>query len=297
LADERDMARTLNEDRAQLRGQVAALEAQWAVVSQGVGWRLLSGYRSAIQVVLPQGTLRRRVYTRAMSVVQRAVLMGRSPVAQRDLASPPGGARGAPAEGTVLFISHDSERTGAPIVLLSLLKWIRAKTTLPFEVLLKDGGGDLRGEFEALAPVKVWGEHPEETLAPTHIGLVYSNTLTNGEILDALARPGRPVISHVHELQYWTRYRVDPGSLARMLTLTRHYIAASKAVKHHLVDTLRVPEDRVEVIYEFISTGETRVGQRSADNVREELRLPPDAYVVGACGTTDWGRAPICLSS
>ena len=52
----------------------------------------------------------------------------------------------------VLFISHDATRTGAPMILLHLLRWLRANTELSFDVLLRDGG-ELAGEFEQTAQV------------------------------------------------------------------------------------------------------------------------------------------------
>lgn len=54
----------------------------------------------------------------------------------------------------ILFVSHDSSRTGAPIVLLHLLRWLRRSTDhRPSVVLLE--GGELEDEFRRLAPVIV----------------------------------------------------------------------------------------------------------------------------------------------
>ena len=40
----------------------------------------------------------------------------------------------------ILFISHDAGRTGAPLLLLNMLKWLKGNRDLSFEVLLmKDG--------------------------------------------------------------------------------------------------------------------------------------------------------------
>ncbi len=50
----------------------------------------------------------------------------------------------------VLFISHDASRTGAPIVLLNLLKWFKTNTDIPFQILLKKGGV-LEPDFKAIA--------------------------------------------------------------------------------------------------------------------------------------------------
>ena len=42
--------------------------------------------------------------------------------------------------------------------------------------------------------------------------LIYSNTVTNGELLERLEPLDCPVISHIHELEYWTRWETPrPG--------------------------------------------------------------------------------------
>ncbi|OWY59817.1 hypothetical protein B7486_72515, partial [cyanobacterium TDX16] len=57
----------------------------------------------------------------------------------------------------VLFVGHGAERTGPPIGLLHLLRWIHANTDLSFEVLLLEGGV-LVPEYERLAPTWVLEE-------------------------------------------------------------------------------------------------------------------------------------------
>src|SRR4051812_5528003 len=56
--------------------------------------------------------------------------------------------------GRTLFVSHDASRTGAPIFLLNLLRWIKANTALDFEVLLPRGG-PLVSDFANLCRVSV----------------------------------------------------------------------------------------------------------------------------------------------
>ena len=130
----------------------------------------------------------------------------------------------------VLFISHDAWRTGAPLVLLHFLRWLKQHSTIPFVVLLREGAGELRPEFEHLAPVYAWNELLaressaegrkgrarlldrltgrarragsrtlsarggwDHLLRDGNVGLVYSNTITNGEVLASMAG-GLPVI-------------------------------------------------------------------------------------------------------
>ncbi len=60
----------------------------------------------------------------------------------------------ASSSPSVLFVSHDASRTGAPIVLLTFLKWLRSNTDYDFEILL-GRGGELEREFTEVAPTTV----------------------------------------------------------------------------------------------------------------------------------------------
>jgi hypothetical protein len=53
----------------------------------------------------------------------------------------------------ILFIGHDATRSGAPFVLLHLLRWLRKNAPdLEFELLLLSGG-ELEREFRQLCTV------------------------------------------------------------------------------------------------------------------------------------------------
>jgi hypothetical protein len=151
----------------------------------------------------------------------------------------------------VLFISHDAHRTGAPILLLELLTWLKANSDLQLEVLL-GVDGELRPAFEALSPVLIWNDsaanqnradHVDRLVArfrQANVGLIYSNTITNGDILARLSELQCPVICHVHELGFWITHRVERQSLEQVQRLTSHYIAVSEAVRRNLLDSLHV---------------------------------------------------------
>ena len=203
----------------------------------------------------------------------------------------------------VLFISHDARPHGAQILLLHLLKWMKANTDIPFQVLLKEGGS-LRPEFEALAPVMVWNEGGsgpnrangtplEAHLKRANIGLIYSNTITNGGVINSLAGLNCPVICHVHELEYCLNYQTEQDNNKHIRKLASHYIAVSRAVKQSLRQNLKIRENQIDVVYEFIPTGNGLHRQTNArDRIRRKLKIPSDASVVGGCGTTDWRKGP-----
>ena len=111
---------------------------------------------------------------------------------------------------TILFISQDASQTGAPIFLLRFLRWFREHQALPFRILI-GRWGELMPDFESLGtldlfeprPTKVrrilrrlTGVQPDhsphlkllrQSLLNSNIGLIYSNTIVNGQILDFLS--------------------------------------------------------------------------------------------------------------
>src|SRR5262245_8820206 len=52
--------------------------------------------------------------------------------------------------GTVLFLSHDSSRSGGPIFLLRFLGWLRQNGRIKFRVLVGKTG-ELTSDFEEIA--------------------------------------------------------------------------------------------------------------------------------------------------
>ena len=57
----------------------------------------------------------------------------------------------------VLFIGHDASRTGAPLLLLHLMRWLKRNGAIQFEMLLLQGG-PLEADYAALAPLTVLEE-------------------------------------------------------------------------------------------------------------------------------------------
>lgn len=212
----------------------------------------------------------------------------------------------------ILFISHDASRTGAPIVFLNFLRWFKENTNIPFQILLRNGG-ELEAEFAALSSTLVYEQYRgnsliqratkrlgfnnpnsqiKHKLANADIGLIYSNTATNGYLLQDLSDLNCPVISHIHELEYWI-YQSKTG-WDKTKNHSSHYIAASQAVKNNLVEKHNISSEQINVVHEFVNTlniSSILSDQIEVSNkIRKQLQIPPDAFVVGGSGTTDWRK-------
>ncbi len=215
----------------------------------------------------------------------------------------------------VLFISHDASRTGAPLLLLRLLRWLKAQSDISFEILLCQGG-ELENAFAAIAPVSVLHKNMGrpgiatrlrelfsdgvskrlrqagiERHSLSDIGLIYSNTIVNGDILEALSVLNCPVITHVHELENAIQAWGGSENIAKVRRYTRHYIAVSEAVKRNLVEQHQIPESKISVVPGFLSIEELDEARASPqENLRQQLGIAADAPVVCSAGTLGWRK-------
>lgn len=218
----------------------------------------------------------------------------------------------------LLFISHDASRTGAPCLLLHLLAWLKAHTDMGISILLGKEGV-LHPEFARLGETSVYRkaklrgnarirsltgvdmqkqlnsfhmDRLRQRYANRHIGLIFSNTIVNGDILDGLRVMGCPVISYVHELEYWMRHRTDPALLQSALECTDHFLAGSDAVRSNLMCNHGVSAEKITVVHDFIPV-ETARGKPDAmqiARIRSGLGIAENALVVGGAGTADWRK-------
>ena len=213
----------------------------------------------------------------------------------------------------ILFISHDSGRTGAPIGLLAFMQWLHANTHYRIGTILR-APGPLEPSFRALGPTLTLGS---SFLARSRFGrrlrrrlprslqeergsirrffakgdfqLIYSNTMTNGLVLDALAGTGVPVVTHVHELAYWIS-RAGPENLRQVIAHSTAYVAAAQAVRNNLRENHQISAEKISVVYEHIR--ELPSVPSAADRIRARklLGIPDGAIVVGGCGAEHWRK-------
>lgn len=207
----------------------------------------------------------------------------------------------------VLFISHDASRTGAPLFLLTLLKWLRDNDEVDFSVLLSRGG-ELERDFTELGRCYNF-ELPTSWLQRLGLGrisrklhrlrllrrlrkdeydLVYSNTATNGQILEYLSGMKCPVVTHVHELEYVIKL-FGERNLQQVLKYSDSFIASTEVVKRQFAANSGVPAERIELIRCFVVHTPT-MGHRSRDLISRELQLPENAFVVGFSGPVEWRK-------
>lgn len=216
----------------------------------------------------------------------------------------------------VLFIGHEATRTGAPLVLLHFLRWLRSNSNLDFEILLRQGG-ELLGDFQQVAPTCV--QH-RGLISNGHVGfvprlrrkydlnpsieqqlkerypvatfpLVYSNTVTNGEFVGLFSQLGHRTLCHAHEMRFNIDTLGGPHA-ARAARVTDGFIAASAAVGRDLQEALHVAGEKITVVHPFGQpsglTPET--GAQTRKKIRVGLGIHDSDIVVGMCGYANWRK-------
>lgn len=223
----------------------------------------------------------------------------------------------------ILFISHDASATGAPILLLNFMQWLKENTEIPFQILLKKGG-QLEKEFQEIAPVwfyspptspknglidkslkrlklksdkkdlKAYQQSLFKKLAKENIGLIYGNTMTVGDVLEYLSPLNCPVICHIHELEYSIRYAFGVKQFNKVKRYTKQFIGASEAVKSNLVQNHNIPAETIETIYEFLPSYSHKKNSINIEKetIFKELQIPTNAKVVCASGSIIWRKSP-----
>lgn len=209
---------------------------------------------------------------------------------------------------SVLFICHESSRTGAPLILLNFLKWLKQNTDLPFSIIIRKGG-ELDDEYRAIAPVLVlyprstsfflWRRLNRIRLSLTlrkridgfikdPVALVYSNTFSNGELTAWLKKKSNTkLVTHVHELG-GVIDSLGKKNMDFVLKSTDHFIAASHAVKKVLTGSYHIPESAVSVVHEFLVsfTSDPVVPADVMKMIRENNKK----FIVGAVGFADYRK-------
>lgn len=219
----------------------------------------------------------------------------------------------------ILFVSHEGTRTGAPMMLLHFLRWLREHGKVDPQIALLRGG-PLTEQFAELGPTTVLGDvvdwptpsnneirlelrglygpslqlqrlRMRSTVAPLREARhVYLNSSVSLRLLHHLPRT-ETAISHIHELQSslpWSMRTQDPALMRSRVT---HFIAAADCVADNLHRSYDVERSRISRLYEFIDTSAVvEPPERDRATIRAELGLADDALVVGGCGYADWRK-------
>ncbi len=217
----------------------------------------------------------------------------------------------------LLAVTHEASRTGAPIVLLRFLEWLRSTHGAHVETLALRGG-PLLDDFAAVGPVHLLPAYGTESFPRrieqgmgrvglgwaadpmrmrrlrytarnlTGFDVLYCNSSTSAIALRVLPELPPHVIAHVHELTSAFNHWMDDEDRRWLLRHASAFVVAADCVGQNLIDNHGVRPELIHRCYEFIDL--PRPQAASTERARRSLGLADGELVVGSMGTADWRK-------
>ncbi|MFZ4414771.1 MAG: glycosyltransferase family 4 protein [Bacteroidales bacterium] len=194
----------------------------------------------------------------------------------------------------ILAISHESSLTGAPIVLLHLLKEIQKNGEFEIDII-SQRSGPLDDDFRKLAGVynpSIQSLKPSLFKRKKNIktyDLIYTNTVASLNIaIEWKAQLGCPLIMHIHEMQNAIEQLMTSEQLINMKLEVDHFIAVSKSVRDNLIELHEIPDNKISLIYESIPLPITI----NKTEFNEELNrfIKNGSFFIGGSGSVSWRK-------
>ena len=204
----------------------------------------------------------------------------------------------APPRVRVLFVSHEATRTGAPKIILNVLKHFSENCDIQCESILHSGG-HLASEFERHSIVDCLN-YPKEntpelkkrvlkTVAREKNNspvLAICNSMESRFIARELAELDIPIIMLVHELP--SSY--SEQDYQNVYEIARKVVFPVNAVQNAAHEKMPIPPGKSVIhsqglLNPSFGTGITR--EHAYSQIRKELNLPENAFIVLGCGTLD----------
>ncbi|WP_077919923.1 glycosyltransferase family 4 protein [Spirosoma sp. 209] len=222
----------------------------------------------------------------------------------------------------LLFIGHDANRAGAQLVLLNLMRLLKAEG-YQMHLLLGEGG-PLLTDYQTICPVTVWPpasryvvgavadkvlgkvglwqsmharqaaqqqQAIREQLGLDTVDLVFVNTVTSSRWFSQLSIPAQvPVVTFVHELAMSVRMYTRPDELSQLLTRTNQLLAVSSATARYYIEEHHFDPNRITQ-FTLIDTPALVTAVRKAKSEPLSVPgIPADARLVGGCGNAEWRK-------
>lgn len=184
-----------------------------------------------------------------------------------------------PCYPSIIFISHEASETGAPAVLLSLMKWIKENTDINFAIVV-GAAGPWNHKFEQLAPTFFMDRpHTEKDIknfCGDHVQSVYINTIASATYAKALDFLEAEVITHVHEME--NVFKIFEHQVEILKEICTKYIAVSPGS----IDAInaRFNKEKIELNYlkPFINKFESQAAL---------FKPNPHKKVIFGCGAVE----------
>ncbi|MEL6926055.1 MAG: glycosyltransferase family 4 protein, partial [Bacteroidota bacterium] len=214
----------------------------------------------------------------------------------------------------ILFLGHEASLSGAPKLLLSLIKYVKQQGNAEVMIFLKKGGA-LLNEFAELGEVQLlsWPNKSlskseqlvirllpayrmrnwslKERLRKFNPDLIVNYTMVNAPLFPYLEGINAPMLTVAQEMKFVIELfdRLGMSKVSKVLARTNAYIACSGATKRDLVNHYDVDPELVQVVYNSVAYHQLQP-ENERNAWRAALGIPEDAWVVGACAGPIWRK-------
>lgn len=212
---------------------------------------------------------------------------------------------GNPAKKKILFVSHESSLTGAPVMLLNLLSLLKETNLFDIRIILFRGG-TLEKEFLKYGKVSVLKskDYAKQTLLLFKIAnffifrfrllllksetkdteIIFNNTITNGKILKSLSGSDTKIASYIHELDsVIQKYPKDAELTLRHSNLL---ICPSNVVAQNLISKYKIPQEKLAFLNYYFPENYVNIGglakETSRNSFAGNVQFSDDTFYVVA---------------
>lgn len=218
----------------------------------------------------------------------------------------------------VIIITPDATRTGAPILLLRYLEWIKNHTDFSFIIIL-GSNGEMYDRFTALGKVFIWNEivsiknkgifihiiskiinkcFPTYTLfghrflkklkKEYHAKRIISNTAVNGNCLTMIQEAFNcKTTTYVHEGYKLLKSFNQDALIERNLKSSDELIAVSKFVKEILRKNYKLTQP-IHLLGGCIDS-KSKISTQN-EQIKTQNNIPKDKTIVMCCGYLTWHK-------
>ncbi|MCI3938004.1 glycosyltransferase [Chryseobacterium aahli] len=214
----------------------------------------------------------------------------------------------------ILFVLHEATRSGAPILLLEVLKDIQSKQKYEVDLLILLNG-TMAKDFIDVVPttVNIKYFHPRknliekitsrffvqtqtltqedlyntavEKLSAKKYDCVFGMTVATLNILEKFKARGLKTILYTHELQFALESFYEASELSDKILSVDNILAGSQSVKDFLIQNYKISTSKINVAYSFISKDNEI--KTKASELRQQYNIPDETFILGTLSTQE----------
>ncbi|MGP1382498.1 MAG: glycosyltransferase [Thainema sp.] len=200
----------------------------------------------------------------------------------------------------LLFVSHEASLTGAPLIILTVMRYFARHCPDVELYVFLDKGGPVVEDFAAIATVfKKYEEAPFQTAKEyvlatlKHFRLpkpnaAFCNTANTVHYSEAFVAQKIPVFTLVHE--FASAY--DKSHFERLYQLSEKVIFPSRFVMQLADQKVPLPKNKATVLPQGLlnSSFANKDRQACRQHVCHEIGIPDDACIAVGCGSTSYRK-------